>query len=126
MPVMHRTIVPLAITVLQQMGKLMAAGMGQKVQYTHLTSKMAPTPDFPSRYPALGGFRTMLGGNHPRAIGDQMLLLDWIVTVIGGLAGPYPQCQRYTPVLLPHPGLGGRPQDVAGGLAHESADGSGG
>src|SRR5690554_6598539 len=103
------------------MGKLVAAGVRQQVQHAYFTVKIPPATDFPGGSPALGGFRLVLGGNHPGTVGDQMLLLAGIKTMVGGLARTDPQCQPGPRIFLPNPACSRRPQNVPSGLAHEAA-----
>jgi hypothetical protein len=113
MPVMHRPPKPLARAVLQQMGKLMATGMGQQIKRAQLSIKIPPLLDFPARQPATGGFRPVLGLNHPRTIGDLVLPAMGIKPVIGRLARTY-AANKFT--------AGRRPENLFGNGAHQFAE----
>ena len=68
----------------------------------------------------------MLGGNHAGTVGDQVLPVSRIVTVIGGLAGPNPAMQDAARIAFPDPLLRRLPEPVPGDGAHEFAKADGG
>ena len=64
----------------------------------------------------------MLGGNHAGTVGDQVLPVSGIVTVVGGLAGPNPAMQDAAGIACPDPLLCRLPEPVPGDGAHQFAD----
>ena len=122
MPVMNRTVNAFAGGGLQQVGELMAAGVGQQVQHADFTAKISALADLPGRQPALRRCRLMLGGNHARAVGNKVLIAPRIKPMISRLAGAHPQHQPRRFVLRLHPILRRRPENIAGGVAHEGAE----
>lgn len=90
MVVVYRSMKAFARAVLQQVGKLMATGVGQQVESGQLTTEIPPLQDFPAGEPAHGAFSLLLGHNHANTVSDLMLPGVGIVTVVGGLAGADP------------------------------------
>ena len=125
-PVMDRPPEPLPGTLLQQMGKFVAAGVGQQVQGAELPAKVTPLLNFPSGQPATGCLRLVLGGNHANAVGDLVLLVAGIEPVVGGLAGTDPAIQGTARAAFPDPVFRGLPEAVASDGTHQLAKAKGG
>lgn len=123
---MHRTPEPLPGALLKQMGKLMAAGMGQQVQGAQLPAKVTPFPDLPPGQPAAGRVRLVLGGNHANPIGNQVLPVTGIKAVVGRLARTHAAMQETARAAFPDPLLGGLPETVPGHGTHQFAKANGG
>ena len=118
MVIVYRAVIALAGMLLQQVGELVGAGMGQQIQHRYFAAKVTPAAYLTGGQPAGGGFRGLFRHHHPHAIGNQVNLVPVVVAMIGGPPGPGAAQQVSMGPCLAQPVAVAGPECVAGGVAH--------